>query len=30
MVFPNYTANGLMGMIIDGKTHMGMGAMYLW
>ncbi|XP_061400433.1 uncharacterized protein LOC133336152 [Musca vetustissima] len=30
MVFPNYTANGLMGMIIDDKTHMGMGAMYLW
>ncbi|XP_059220429.1 LOW QUALITY PROTEIN: uncharacterized protein LOC106095247 [Stomoxys calcitrans] len=30
VMYPNYTATGLMGMTIDGKVHMVMGAMYLW
>uniref|UniRef100_A0A1I8M877 Ionotropic glutamate receptor C-terminal domain-containing protein n=2 Tax=Musca domestica TaxID=7370 RepID=A0A1I8M877_MUSDO len=28
--YPNYTSDGMIGTIIDGKTHMGMGAMYAW
>ncbi|XP_061400434.1 uncharacterized protein LOC133336153 [Musca vetustissima] len=30
MVYPNYTADGLLGLIVEGKTHMGMGAFFQW
>ncbi|XP_061400436.1 uncharacterized protein LOC133336155, partial [Musca vetustissima] len=29
-VYPNYTADGQLGRLIDGKIHMAMGAMFLW